>query len=132
MTKTELIRELSDITDYTSGGIREVLDALGDVCGYALLNGEDVTIPGIVKLTKKWKKPTKSRMGRNPRTGEQMRFAAKPGAWVVRARILKALKDKAEESKGATRKTKTRKTSSKASTRAKTTKKRRAATKFGW
>ncbi|HEY9232533.1 MAG TPA: HU family DNA-binding protein, partial [Blastocatellia bacterium] len=49
-------------------------------------NGE-FTIPGIGKLVVK---KTKARMGRNPKTGEPMKIAAKT---VVRFRVAKAAKD---------------------------------------
>lgn len=40
------------------------------------------------------KKPaTKARMGRNPQTGEAVKIAAKPARKVVKARVMKALKD---------------------------------------
>ena len=53
-----------------------------------------LTIPGLLKLTVARKPATKARQGTNPFTQEPMAIAAKPARNVIRARVLKRLKDK--------------------------------------
>ena len=54
-----------------------------------------VTLPDIgVKLQLKTKKATRAREGRNPATGETIMIAAKPRRKVIKASVLKKLKDK--------------------------------------
>jgi nucleoid DNA-binding protein len=51
------------------------------------------TLPGLLKLTVSRKPATKAKEGRNPFTGETIMIKAKPARNVVRARVLKAVKD---------------------------------------
>jgi nucleoid DNA-binding protein len=54
----------------------------------------EFTIPDTgVKIRRVRKPARKSRMGRNPATGEPIKIAAKPASTVVRVSALKALKD---------------------------------------
>jgi len=52
------------------------------------------TVPGICKLVVRTKPARKARKGTNPFTGEPMMFKAKPKSKVVRARPVKAIKDR--------------------------------------
>ncbi len=51
------------------------------------------SIPGLLKLRVVKKPARKARKGINPFTGEEMMFKAKPATKVVKATILKGLKD---------------------------------------
>ncbi len=51
------------------------------------------TIPGLLKLRVVEKPARPARPGVNPFTGEQMMFKAKPASKVVKATVLKGLKD---------------------------------------
>lgn len=73
--------------------VKEVLGAYEDVILGEVEQGQKVKIGQIVQLTPKIKPKTKKRMGRNPRTGEDVEISAKPASVVLRARILKKAKD---------------------------------------
>lgn len=51
------------------------------------------TLPGLLKIKVVKKPATKARKGRNPATGEEMIFKAKPARKVVKVLPLKNLKD---------------------------------------
>ncbi len=54
----------------------------------------EFTIPQTgVKVRRERKPARKSRMGRNPATGETIKIAAKPASTVIKVAALKALKD---------------------------------------
>ncbi|MGF1580291.1 MAG: HU family DNA-binding protein [Gemmataceae bacterium] len=55
------------------------------------------TLPGLLKLKRDKKKPTKERQGTNLQTGEKMTIAPKPAKIVVRVRVLKKLKEEVEK-----------------------------------
>jgi DNA-binding protein HU-beta len=87
MTKAQLANELAEATSTNKKAAAQFLESLSSIAyREAKKNGEFV-IPGIGKLVKK---QTKARMGRNPKTGEQMKIAAKT---VIRFRVAKAAKD---------------------------------------
>ena len=69
------------VTDNYTGLVRE------------LKQKKKVRIPGIGILAIKTKPARKARMGRNPATGEQMMFKAKPKSKVVKFRTAKILKE---------------------------------------
>jgi DNA-binding protein HU-beta len=93
MTKQELIAAINEkSTSHYSAGVSKVvvaavLDTLNEVVTDCIANGEEVTIPGIGKLSIKDKA---ARKGRNPSTGEEMDIPAKR---VPHFSAAKALKD---------------------------------------
>ncbi len=87
MTKAELIRAISDDTDIHGNVVEKVLDGLARVTSKHLGEGDEVTIPGIAKLTTKERA---ARKGRNPGTGEEIDIPAKT---VVNVKVVKALAD---------------------------------------
>ena len=52
-------------------------------------------LPGLLKIVSVKKPAVKKRKGRNPFTGEEMEFKAKPATTIVKVRALKKLKDMA-------------------------------------
>jgi DNA-binding protein HU-beta len=92
MNQSELIHAIVDRcpagTTVTKGAVRNVLIALADVAQEALANGDEVTIPGVAKLTVKARA---ARTGRNPQTGETVEIPAKR---VAHASFVKALKER--------------------------------------
>jgi nucleoid DNA-binding protein len=69
-----------------------MMDALADV-GYKELKKNGVfVVPGFAKFVVIKKPATKARVGKNPFTGEEMTFKAKPARKIVRARPVKAAK----------------------------------------
>jgi nucleoid DNA-binding protein len=95
LTKNQLKTKLSEDTGLSGKQVASVLEALENVA-VSELNRKGVgafTIPGLMKLSKTVKKATESRQGINPLTKQPMTIAAKPARNVVRARVLKKLKD---------------------------------------
>jgi len=95
-TKTQVIASISESTGLTKRQVASVFSELGDlITGHMKRRGSgEFTIPDTGVKVRKVKKPArKSRMGRNPATGEPMKIAAKPASTVVRVTALKALKD---------------------------------------
>jgi len=94
-TKSTIYQELSAKTSLTRKQIAAVFDELtGFIKGELSKKGPGVfTLPGLLKIKRVEKLPTKARMGTNPATGQPMMFKAKPKRTVVKALPLKALKD---------------------------------------
>jgi nucleoid DNA-binding protein len=95
MNKSQLAGALAEETGLSKAQVNSVLAALDGVVRKELgKKGPGVlTLPGMLKLTVTKKPATKARPGKNPFTGEAITIAAKPARNVVRARVLKALKD---------------------------------------
>lgn len=95
MNKSQLAATLAENTGLSKADVNKVLAALNDVIRHELgPNGPQVfSLPGIVKLTVAHKPATSAREGVNPFTGEKITIAAKPPRNVVRARVLKPLKE---------------------------------------
>lgn len=87
MTKAELIKAISDDTEVHGAVIDKVLDGLARTASKALGDGDEVTIPGLIKMGTKERA---ARKGRNPGTGAEIDIPAKT---VVTAKPLKALAD---------------------------------------
>jgi DNA-binding protein HU-beta len=87
MSKTQLATELGEVTGTNKKSAAAFLDSLNEIAYRETKKNGEFTIPGIGKLVVK---KTKARMGRNPKTGEAMKIAAKT---VVRFRVAKAAKD---------------------------------------
>ena len=94
-TKSEVLTTLADNTDLTKKQVASVFDELGTVIRKNLgpRGAGQFTLPGLCKMTVKKKPATKARMGINPFTKEQQKFAAKPASKTVRIRPLKNLKE---------------------------------------
>jgi nucleoid DNA-binding protein len=95
MNKSQLTATLAEQTGLTKAQVNGVLAALGEIVQKELgkKGPGQFTIPGLLKLTVTKKPATKAREGVNPFTGEKIQIAAKPARNVVRARVLKQLKD---------------------------------------
>lgn len=87
MTKADLLKAISADSGETAATVDAVLTSLANVTSKALGEGEDVTIPGLLKLDTKERA---ARKGRNPKTGEEIDIAAKT---VVSVKVLKGLAD---------------------------------------
>ncbi len=85
LTKSQIVAKLADETALTKKQISAVLDAQSKLAYKNAKNG--FTLPGLGKLVLVARK---ARMGRNPKTGEQIKIAAKK---VVKFRVAKAAKD---------------------------------------
>jgi len=87
MTKQELVASVAAHSGISVGAVNAVLNALALTADEALKAGDDITIPGLVKISVKQRE---ARTGRNPATGEALAIAARR---VPVFTALKALKD---------------------------------------
>lgn len=90
MNQAELINAIAahhSNTGTSKAAIKFVLDALADIAQLVLKKGDEITLPGIGKLTVK---TSAARKGRNPATGTEMDIPAKN---VPKFSAAKALKD---------------------------------------
>lgn len=93
MTKTELFSSIAEKCEISKVQVSRVFDALRDIVVAELKHGRPISVPDLLKIVMQHKKATPAREGRNPATGESIRIKAKPARSVVKARILKKLKD---------------------------------------
>ncbi len=94
-TKTATYQRLAEATSLTRKQVASFFDELSNLIkaevgkkGPGIFN-----LPGLLKIKRVEKAPTKARQGRNPLTGEPIMIKAKPKRTVVRALPLKALKE---------------------------------------
>jgi nucleoid DNA-binding protein len=94
-TKSATYQRLADATMLTRKQVGTFFDELTNLIKYELgKKGPGIfTLPGLLKIKRVEKPPTKARQGRNPLTGEPIMIKAKPKRTVVRALALKALKE---------------------------------------
>ena len=86
MNRSELVTAVADKSGQPKNAVEEVLGVLGDVVGEALVNGDKVTLPGLLTAERVERA---ERQGRNPQTGESMTIAASSG---VKLSAVSALK----------------------------------------
>src|ERR1700722_12650057 len=93
-TKTEVYTALATSTGLTKKQIGTVLDALTAFIQSQIgKKGPGLfQLPGLLKIKRHLKPKQAARMGRNPKTGEEMQIAAKPARTVVKVLALKNLK----------------------------------------
>ena len=96
-SKSKIINEIAEKTSINKKEVAEVLSELDVLierhikkrsCGEFLL-------PGLLKIVTVKKPAVKKHKGRNPFTGEEMEFKAKPATTIAKIRALKKLKDMA-------------------------------------
>ncbi len=87
MNKSELIEAIAKSTKLTKVDVAKVVDAFAEVSKKELKKGGEINLVGFLSL-KKIKRS--ARTGRNPRTGKELKIAAKN---VVKAKVGKALQD---------------------------------------
>ncbi len=95
-TKSEIYAKIVEDTGLTRKDVAAVFESLnGQIKKNLGSRGAPgfFTIPGLLKLRVVKKPATKARKGINPFTGEEMMFKAKPASKVVKATVLKGLKD---------------------------------------
>lgn len=85
MTKSQIIKTLAEKVGLTNKQAKLAIEALVEMAYQGAKDG--FTIPGLGKLVKVQRK---ARIGRNPKTGEQIQIPAKT---VLKFRIAKAAKD---------------------------------------
>lgn len=87
MNKKDFVRNVADISGLSVADSTKAVTAVMDTIADTLKKGEDVNFAGFLKLTKKKRE---ARVGRNPKTGDQINI---PAAWVVKVTVGKILKD---------------------------------------
>ena len=87
LSKSALILELSEKLSASKKDVTTFLDTLVGIAYREAKKVGEFTIPGIGKLVKQKRQ---ARIGRNPKTGEKIKIAAKT---VVKLRVAKAAKD---------------------------------------
>jgi len=95
-TKTQIIQAIVEDTGLTKKQVDSVFNSLGELIQRNMQRrgSGEFTIPQTgVKIRRVRKPARKSRMGRNPATGEAIKIAAKPASTVIKVNALKALKD---------------------------------------
>ena len=94
-TKSEILAFISEDTGLTRKEVTSVFESLNTMIKKSLgRRGPGVfTMPGLLKIKKVTKPATKARKGRNPFTGEEMTFKAKPARKAVKVLALKNLKE---------------------------------------
>jgi DNA-binding protein HU-beta len=85
MTKSETIAKLAEMADISKKQVKDLFEAQAALAYKEAKNS--FVLPGIGKLVLVNRK---ARMGRNPRTGEQIHI---PARRVVKFRVAKAAKD---------------------------------------
>lgn len=95
-TKSEIYARIVEDTGLTRKDVAAVFESLNGQIKKNL-GGRNApgmfSIPGLLKLRVVKKPAKKARKGVNPFTGEEMMFKAKPASKVVKATVLKGLKD---------------------------------------
>ena len=95
MTKAQLLSAIAEDTGLTRKQVTEVVDSMsGQILRHIKKRGPGTfTLPGLLKIKTVRKPARKARKGKNPFTGEETTFAAKPAHTVVKILPLKGLKD---------------------------------------
>lgn len=96
MNKQELVRKLSDLAHIKRGDAETIIDTLGTIVTEALVAGDDITLPGVGKLSVVQKA---ARTGRNPATGEEVKIAARRAPKFSAAKALKDALNAAKKGK---------------------------------
>ena len=93
MSKSEFVEAVASQSGLEKKQVNAVLDALNNVIYSELKTQNEVTVPGLLKITTVTKPAQPEREGINPFTKEKTMFKAKPERKVIKARPVKALKD---------------------------------------
>ena len=95
LSKSGLVAHLAEASGVLAKDVRAVMAALeGAVASSVHKKGAgSFTLPGLLKIKRHMKPAQAERMGRNPKTGEEMVIKAKPARTVVKVLALKNLKE---------------------------------------
>ncbi len=89
MTKTELVAKLAEVTGIKKKQADQVLSTLVETINASLLKNERIALPGLGSFTAITRK---ARIGRNPRTGKEIKIPEKKAVkFSVAAAIGKGL-----------------------------------------
>jgi len=93
--KTTLVAHLAEQSGVEPKGVKAVLAALeGAILASVHKKGSgEFTLPGLLKINLQQVEARKKRFGKDPFTGEERWFPAKPASVKIKTRALKKLKD---------------------------------------
>lgn len=96
-TKASLVNHLAEKTELEAKAVKAVLAHLENTILAALhkKGAGEFTLPGLFKVVSVKVPATKRRFGKNPFTGQEQWFEAKPATVRVKVRPLKKVKDAA-------------------------------------
>ncbi len=96
-TKGSLVAHLAEQTGVEAKSVKAVMAALeaATLASVSKSSIGEFTLPGLLKVIVQKVPAKKKRFGKNPFTGEEQWFAAKPATVKVKVRPLKKLKDAA-------------------------------------
>jgi len=97
-TKASLVSHLAEQTELEAKAVKSVLLHLENTILSALhkKGAGEFTLPGLFKVVSVKVPATKRRFGKNPFTGQEQWFEAKPASVRVKVRPLKKVKDAAQ------------------------------------
>ncbi len=95
LNKSGLLLKIAEHTGLGKKEVLAVLEAVVEVAGEQLgKKGPGVfVLPNMIKLTRKVRPATPARKGKNPFTGEETTFKAKPASVTVKGTALKKFKE---------------------------------------
>jgi nucleoid DNA-binding protein len=93
MTKTQLVNKIAELQELAKKDVKAMMETLTEIGHKELKKNGVFVVPGFAKFVVVKKPATKARVGKNPFTGEEMTFKAKPARKVIRARPVKAVKE---------------------------------------
>lgn len=93
LTKAQLVKKLASDAGLSQEDVKKVIASLEATTKAELKRVGHIGWFGLLKVKKKDVKAKPARMGRNPATGEDMMFKAKPASKSVKVTALKSLKD---------------------------------------
>lgn len=98
LTKTQLVATMAERTELTKVQVGNFFDKMFDLIKeqIATSGAGSITLPIGIKLEMKEKPAQDAREVTNPRTGEKVMRPPQPAKMVVKARVMKQLKDVAE------------------------------------
>lgn len=86
MSSKKLIEDVAAATGETRAKVKAILEATGAALADGIKSGGDITLPGIGKLRTKHRA---SRVGRNPKTGEEVQIPARVAVKFTASKALK-------------------------------------------
>jgi nucleoid DNA-binding protein len=95
LSKSGMIKTITDMTGVAKRDVVSILDAQGQLIEAHIKSrgpGKFV-MPGVLKMTVVKKPARPARKGRNPFTGEEITFKAKPAYKTIKIKALKKLKE---------------------------------------
>jgi nucleoid DNA-binding protein len=95
LSKSNIIRTLTDVTSLSKKDVVSVLDTLTQVIEKHIKSGGPGTfvMPGLLKINVVKKPARSARKGVNPFTGEEIMIKARPAYKAVKIKALKKLKE---------------------------------------